>query len=151
MVRTVSARRDRRRLVAAAHAVIAGRSPALAFASKLLDRRQRKHGWLLYAWCRACTDLIRGADPEAGLEQIRAKTDTALNGGTVGDAPFDALALLVRECGLPPAYPRLVVDGLARDAADFRPHDEGDLFHYCHQVAGAPAVMAAIALGGGAG
>ncbi len=99
----MSSRRDHSaELIAAAHAVIAGRAPALAFAGKLLDRRRRDHGWLLYAWCRAGDDLVRGADPEAALAQIRTGTDTALNGGTVGDPSFDGLALLVRETGLPP-------------------------------------------------
>jgi phytoene synthase len=143
----MSARRDRRRLVAAAQRAIAGRAPGLAFATKLLDRRQREHGWMLYAWGRACTDLIRGPDPAAGLDQLRDKTLAALAGGTTGDAPFDALALLVREAGVPEAYPLLVVDGLALDAADFRPHDEAALFRYCHLVAGAPAMMAAVASG----
>jgi phytoene synthase len=147
----MSARRDRRGLIAAAHAVIAGRSPALAFASQLLDRGQRERSWLLFAWCRACDDLVRGADPEAALEQIRAKTDTVLNGGKVDDARFDALALLLTETTLPPRYPRLAVDGLAMDVADFRPRDEEELFRYCHHVAGAPAAMAAIAMGVGLG
>jgi phytoene synthase len=143
----MSARRDRRRVVAAAHRAISGRAPTLAFATKLLDRRQREHGWLLYAWCRACTDLIRGPDPATGLAQLRARTETALSGDVAGDAPFDALALLVKEAGVPAQYPRLVIDGLAMDASDVRPHDEEALFRYCHNVAGAPAVMAAIALG----
>jgi phytoene synthase len=143
----MSARRDRRRLIAAAHAVIAGRSPSLGFASQLLDRRQRARGWLLYAWCRACDDRVRGAEPEAALAQIRASSDIMLAGGKVGDAPFDGLALLLGEAGLPPRYPRLAVDGLAMDVADFRPRDEEELFRYCHHVAGAPAAMAAIAFG----
>ena len=58
----MSARRDRRRLIAAAHRVIAARSPVLASASRLLDRRQRHRGWLLYAWCRAGDDLVRTGD-----------------------------------------------------------------------------------------
>lgn len=143
----MSARRDRRGLVVAAHRAITTRAPALAFATKLLDRRQRERGWLLYAWSRACADLIRGADAGAGLEQIREKTVTALSGGKTCDPPFDGLALLVREAGLPGHYPGLVIDGLAMDAGDFRPHDEAALFSYCHLVAGAPAVMAAIACG----
>jgi len=143
----MSTRRDRRRLVAAAHRAIASRAPSLAFATKLLGRRQREHGWLLYAWCRAAADLVRGPDLEAGLDQFRTKTAIALDGGKSGDAAFDGLALLIAEAGIPADYPRLVVDGLAMDAADFRPHDEAALFRYCHLVAGVPAVMAAIACG----
>jgi phytoene synthase len=146
-VGAMSGRRDRRRVIAAAHAAMHARAPALAFATRLLDRRQRQHGWLLYAWCRASADLIRGPDADAGLEEARAKTLAALDGGPVGDPRFDALALLARETSLPGHYPRLVIDGLAMDAADFRPHDEEALFRYCHHVAGAPAAMAAIVLG----
>jgi phytoene synthase len=143
----MSARRDRRRLVAAARRAIMARAPALAFATRLLDRRQRQHLRLLYFWCRVCADLVRGPDTEAGLVQAREKTVAALGGSPVGDPAFDALALLISETGLPDHYPRLVLDGLAMDAADFRPRHEEELFGYCHRVAGVPAVMAAIMLG----
>src|ERR1700760_17768 len=112
----MSTRRDRRRLVAAAHRAIARRAPSLAFATKLLDRRQRQHIWLLYAWCRAAADLVRGPDPDAGLDHLRTKTAIALDGGKSGDPTFDGLALLVAEAGIPADSPRLVVDGLAMDA-----------------------------------
>jgi phytoene synthase len=143
----MSTRRDRRRALAAAHAAIAERAPSLAFATKLLDRRRQQHIRLLYLWCRACADLVRGPDPEAGLERLREKTVIALSGATVGDAPFDALALLISEAGLPDHYPRLVIDGLAMEAADFHPRHEEELYDFCHHVAGVPAMMAAIVLG----
>jgi phytoene synthase len=122
-------------------------APVLAFATRLLDRRQRVHGWLLFAWCSACADLVRGPDSAAALDQIRTKTATALAGGKTGDAPFDGLAMLMQEAGLPGHYPRQVIDALAMEAADFRPHNEAELFRYCHDIAGAPAAMAAITLG----
>jgi phytoene synthase len=138
---------DRRALVAAGDAAIAGRSPSLAFASRLLARRQREDLRLLYLWCRACTDLIAGADAVADLARIRAKTEAALSGAIVGEAPFDALAIVVRDCNQPHRYPRLFLDGLAMDVDDIRPRDEAGLFRYCHHIAGVPAAMAAITCG----
>lgn len=134
----------RRKLIAAAHRAIAARSPALALGSRLLGRRQRRRVWLLYAWSRGCSDLANG---EGAIADIRAKTEAALRGEHAGALSFDALELLARECNLLPDYPRLMLEGLAMDAADFRPHDEEALYGYCHAVAGAPAALAAIACG----
>jgi phytoene synthase len=142
----MSAGLGRRRLVGAAHGAIAS-SPALAFASHLLGLRRRNDLWLLHGWCRAGVELVARPDAESAIVTLRDKTEAALHGERLGDAPFDGLALLIRERGLPADYPRRIVDGLAMDAADFRPRDEADLYGYCHLVGGLPAALAAIACG----
>jgi phytoene synthase len=144
-------------LVAAARDSIAKGSKSFALASKLFDPRTRERAWLLYAWCRACDDLADGQahghalsavdDPEARLAAIREKTEAALRGEPTGDPAFDALGLVAAECGIPPRYPRDLVEGFALDAAGFRPRDEADLLRYCYHVAGAVGCMMAIVMG----
>ena len=144
-------------LVAAARDSIAKGSKSFALASTLFDRATREHAWLLYAWCRACDDLADGQshghaltavdDPAARLATIRDRTEAALRGAATGDPAFDALAVVVAECAIPPHLPRDLVEGFALDAAGFRPRDEADLLRYCYHVAGAVGCMMAIVMG----
>ena len=79
--------------------------------------------------------------------EIRSKTEAALAGEMLGDPAFDALGLVVRECGIPHELPRDLVAGFAMDAAEWRPRSEADLMTYCYHVAGAVGVMMAIVMG----
>lgn len=149
--------RDRLDLVARAEATISAGSKSFRFASRLFDRRTRERSWLLYAWCRACDDLADGqtlghdaeapADPAARLAHIRRQTDRALAGEDTGEVPFDALALVVAECGIPRRYIDDHIDGFALDAGGWRPESEADLLRYCYHVAGAVGCMMAVLMG----
>ena len=86
-------------------------------------------------------------DPMARLETIKTLTEAALRGETTGSVPFDALGLVVAECGIPHELPRDLVRGFALDAVSFQPRDEGDLYRYCYHVAGVVGVMMAIIMG----
>jgi phytoene synthase len=144
-------------LVAAARDSIARGSKSFASASRLFDRVTRERAWLLYAWCRACDDLADGQvmghgrravdDPMARLETIKVLTEAALRGEETGSVPFDALGLVVAECGTPPELPRDLVRGFALDAVSFQPRDESDLYRYCYHVAGVVGVMMASIMG----
>lgn len=148
---------DRPALVAAARESIARGSKSFAAASRLFDRATRERAWLLYSWCRACDDLADGQvmghgrqavdDPLARLETIRSLTEAALSGEATGQPAFDALGLVVGECGIPHEYPRDLVRGFALDAVAFQPRDEDDLYRYCYHVAGVVGVMMAILMG----
>jgi phytoene synthase len=144
-------------LVARAEATINAGSKSFRFASRLFDRRTRERSWLLYAWCRACDDLADGQtlghdavapiDPQAGLAHIRRQTERALAGEVTGETPFDALALVVRECGIPRRYIDDHIEGFALDARGWRPESEADLLRYCYHVAGAVGCMMAVVMG----
>jgi phytoene synthase len=148
---------SREELVTTARESIARGSRSFAMASKLFDRRTRERAWLLYAWCRRCDDLADGQDhggtmtqvddAAARLALIETRTDAALAGEVTGDAAFDALALVARECTIPPALPHDVIRGFALDAADWRPRTADDLLTYCYHVAGAVGVMMALVMG----
>jgi 15-cis-phytoene synthase len=149
--------RDRLDLVARAEATISAGSKSFRFASRLFDRTTRERSWLLYAWCRACDDLADGqtlghdaeapADPAARLAHIRRQTARALAGEETGEVAFDALALVVGECGIPRRYIDDHIDGFALDADGWRPEDEADLLRYCYHVAGAVGCMMAVLMG----
>jgi len=150
-------RSDRLDLVARAEAVINAGSKSFRFASRLFDQSTRERSWLLYAWCRACDDLADGqtlghdatppADAAERLTLIRRETDRALLGEATGLLPFDALALVVRECAIPRRFIDDHVDGFALDAAGWRPQTEEDLLRYCYHVAGAVGCMMALVMG----
>lgn len=144
-------------IVATAGEAIARGSKSFAAASRLFDRATRERAWLLYAWCRACDDLVDGQDhgrggaavPDAAarLDAIRVRTAVALEGRWVGDPAFDALRIVVAETAMPHGFVRDVVEGFALDVAGWQPATEGDLLLYCYHVAGAVGCMMAVVLG----
>ena len=148
---------ERAALVAAARESIAKGSKSFALASNLFDRATRERAWLLYAWCRACDDIVDGqdhghgmkavADAEARVAIIAEKTSAALAGRVVGDMPFDALRVVAAETGLPARFAHDLVAGFRLDAEDWRPRSENDLYRYCYHVAGAVGCMMAVVMG----
>ncbi|WP_066555302.1 phytoene/squalene synthase family protein [Croceicoccus bisphenolivorans] len=148
---------DRSQLVAHARDTIARGSKSFAAASMLFDRTTRERVWLLYGWCRAADDLadaqeLGGAlgdqsDAAARLATIRDKTALALAGKPSGDANFDGLGVMARECGLTAEMCDDVIAGFAMDADDWRPRSEADMLQYCYHVAGAVGVMMAKVMG----
>lgn len=148
---------ERQALVAAARDSIARGSKSFATASKLFDPATRERAWLLYAWCRACDDIVDGqdhghgatavTDAEARVALIAEKTTAALAGRVVGDMPFDALRIVAQETGLPARFAHDLVAGFRLDAEDWRPRSEDDLYRYCYHVAGAVGCMMAVVMG----
>ncbi len=144
-------------LVEHARTTIAAGSRSFAAASKLFDPVTRERAWLLYAWCRHCDDLADGQvmggalgcvpDPVERISVMRGCTAKALSGQETGEAAFDCLGIVARECRLPPAVVEDVLAGFALDAADWRPRTEGDLHQYCYHVAGAVGVLMAMVMG----
>lgn len=148
---------DRPALVAAARATIRKGSKSFAAASALFDRTTRERVWLLYAWCRACDDIVDAQDMGGALGDqsgaaerlalVRRLTAQAMAGQPTGDPAFDALGLVARETGLTMAMAEAVIGGFALDAADWQPRSEADLMRYCWHVAGAVGVMMAVVMG----
>jgi phytoene synthase len=152
---------SRAELVIAARDTIARGSKSFATASKLFDPQTRERAWLLYAWCRACDDIVDGqemggarmavTDPLVRIERVRALTERALAGEATGEPAFDALGVVAAETGMPHRLPRDLLAGFAMDAEDWRPRSEDDLLRYCYHVAGVVGVMMAIVMGVDAG
>jgi 15-cis-phytoene synthase len=148
---------DRAALVAIAQESIARGSKSFASASKLFDRQTRERAWLLYSWCRTCDDIADGQDHGGAMSVVdnaaerlaflRDMTERALVGETTGDPAFDALGLVVKECAIPHAWPRDLIQGFAMDADDFSPRTTADLLTYCYHVAGVVGLMMAVIMG----
>lgn len=148
---------SREALVAHARASIARGSKSFAAASRLFQPVMRDRVWLLYAWCRACDDIVDGQDHggtmtsvgdlAARLTRIETLTDAALAGEETGEPAFDCLALVARECALPHRYVHDLLEGFALDAEGWRPETLNDLLAYCYHVAGAVGCLMAIVMG----
>jgi phytoene synthase len=153
----MTSRAERESLVAEAERVIREGSTSFRFASRLFDQGTRERAWLLYAWCRACDDLVDGqvlghkavtpTDPMERAALARALTERALAGETTGNRAFDALALVVAECAIPRRFIDDHLAGFALDAAGWRPETQEDLLRYCYHVAGAVGCMMAVIMG----
>jgi phytoene synthase len=147
----------RERLVEEAQRTIAAGSKSFRFASQIFSLRTRERSWLLYSWCRACDDITDGQtlghdavqvdDPAERIAFLREKTDAALAGRPTGLAPFDALAAVAAETGIPAALPHDHLAGFTRDAVGWTPANEEELLSYCYQVAGAVGMMMAHVMG----
>ncbi len=152
-------RAERESLVAEAERTISAGSKSFRFASRLFDGEVRERSWLLYAWCRACDDMIDGqtlghdavapADGPLRVARVRELTDRVLAGERVGIPAFDGLPVVVAETGIPRCYIDHHVEGFALDAAGWRPAEEKDLLRYCYHVAGAVGCMMAVVMGVG--
>jgi 15-cis-phytoene synthase len=153
----MTSRAERESLVAEAERMIRAGSKSFRFASGLFDRETRERAWLLYAWCRACDDLVDGqtlghdARPaEAPLERVglaRSLTASALNGEKVDVPAFDALRVVQSECRIPRRFIDDHLEGFALDAQGWRPQTQEDLLRYCYHVAGAVGCMMAVVMG----
>jgi phytoene synthase len=148
---------SREALVATAGETIARGSKSFRLASRLFGKETRERAWLLYAWCRACDDLSDGQtlgrnakaveDPQERLSYLRVQTGRALAGEPAGDMPFDALRIVVAECGIPHRLVHDHLEGFALDAREWRPRSEADMLRYCYHVAGAVGCMMAAVMG----
>jgi len=153
----MTSRAERESLVAESERIIRAGSKSFRFASRLFDRPTRERAWLLYAWCRACDDLVDGQtlghgatrlqDPSERVSLARSLTDRALAGEQVGVPAFDALRVVVAECGVPRRFIDDHLEGFALDAQGWRPVDQEDLLRYCYHVAGAVGCMMAVVMG----
>ncbi len=147
----------RAELVRVAQESIARGSKSFALASKLFAPDVRERAWLLYSWCRKCDDIADGQDhggalsvvddPQERLAFLRVMTERALAGEATGDPAFDALELVVKECAIPHAWPRDLIQGFAMDADEFSPRTTADLLTYCYHVAGVVGLMMAVIMG----
>ncbi len=148
---------SREHIVEAAHQSIRQGSKSFSAASRLFGRTERERAWLLYAWCRACDDLIDGQDhggaqgdtanPQERLAAIRDLTAQAFAGEPTGAPAFDALGIVARETALTPEMAEDVIAGFELDTLGWRPRIEADLLRYCYHVAGAVGVMMAVVMG----
>jgi phytoene synthase len=145
-------------VLANARDAIARGSKSFALASRLFDGPTRDRAMLLYAWCRHTDDVIDGQvlgegrnddrrPPAERLAEVHWETERALAGNPTPGTPYEALALVVQQTGMPARYPRDLIQGFRIDM-EARPfHTFDDTLTYCYHVAGCVGVMMAIVMG----
>lgn len=133
-------------------------SQSFAAAARLFAPSMRADAVVLYAWCRACDDLIDGqelgfpaatggiAPMETRLATITAETRAALDGSAT-DPVFVAFGEVMRRHGVPVRYPLDHIAGYAMDAEDRTYETFEDTLSYCYGVAGTVGVMMAYIMG----
>ena len=134
-------------------------SKSFAVASKLFPPGVRDDAWMLYAWCRHCDDEIDGQvlgsgevgiDPVlAGrkLEELRARTASALRGEHQIDPVFVAFQRVAQRHGIPAQEAMDLLKGFEMDVLGRRYDSLEDTLDYAWHVAGVVGVMMARIMG----
>lgn len=134
-------------------------SKSFAAAARLFPSAIRDDAWMLYSWCRHCDDEIDGQvlghgavgiDPIlAGrkLDELRARTASALAGEPQTDPVFTAFQRVAARHGIPPAEAMDLLDGFEMDVAGRRYETLEDTLDYAYHVAGVVGVMMARIMG----
>lgn len=135
-----------------ARAVIAQHSRSFALASALLPARVRDDAAVLYAWCRRVDDCVDGAaagDAAPGSDVLRrlAYDLCTAYADTARDPVLAAFGAVAHRHGIPYAYPRQLLAGMAMDLAGTRYTTVEQLITYAYRVAGVVGLMMTHVLG----
>jgi len=111
-------------------------------ASRLLPQRVRPHAIALYAFCRVADDLVDNACAgDAPLVELRQRLDAIYAGQPRPHVEDQALAMVVRQTGLPRHLLDLLIEGFDWDANGRRYETLRDLHDYGARVAGTVGAM----------
>lgn len=126
-------------------------SKSFAMASMLFDPETRASAHFLYSWCRHCDDQIDDArDPierRRRLEELRAKTDSALKGEPQTEFVFRAFQAVCLKYNIPRQHPFDLLRGMEMDVTKNRYKTFEELEDYCYCVAGVVGVMMSYIMG----
>ncbi|MBC6402551.1 MAG: phytoene/squalene synthase family protein [Hyphomonadaceae bacterium] len=141
------------------HRSIKAGSGSFALASLVLPPALRDDASMLYAWCRYCDDVIDGqvmghdqiADYKTGqaerLENLRKKTQSALNDQPTDDPVFEGLTRVVKTHDIDHRHPFDLLKGFEMDATNRIYETVEDILDYSYHVAGVVGVMMANVMG----
>lgn len=117
-------------------------------ASLLLPFEYRQPITALYAFCRVADDVVDlGADPRAGLGELRGRLEQ-IYAGRPRDAAVDrAFCDTVHRHGIPVTLPAALLEGFAWDVEQRRYQSLSDTYAYATRVAGTVGAMMAILMG----
>jgi phytoene synthase len=130
--------------VSGARAVLARQSKSFALAALLLPRRCRDDVAVLYAYCRRVDDAVDDARDEerpARVEALFEELASVYGGAPQSDSLLVEFRRVVRQHGIPEAYPRALLEGMRSDLGPVRVTRQSDLLLYAHRVAGVVGLM----------
>jgi len=131
-------------------ATLRGGSRTFLAASRLLPAAVRDPACVLYAFCRLADDAVDadgGRGTDGAVESLRRRL-AALYRGQPADAAADrALAVVVRQFGIPAGWPEALIEGFDWDRQGRRYRSMDDLLGYALRVAGTVGAMMAAIMG----
>ena len=135
---------------ASADKLLAQRGHSFHWARRLLNARHAERATRLYGFCRRIDDiadeLVDGrASPAVALEALAA-VRLALQTGQSNDAALRDMLQLMQDCGIAPAIPLELIQGVESDLGEVRVADMAELLRYAYQVAGTVGLMMTAAL-----
>jgi phytoene synthase len=117
---------------------------SFALASRLLPPRAAERAAIVYAWCRRADDAIDEGGAEAAehaLLRLRDELGQLYAGAELRDPVLRAFAGVLRETGIPRAYPASLLDGMAMDVGGHEYVELEDLLVYGYRVASTVGLM----------
>lgn len=142
-----------------ARTVIERGSLSYTLAARALDPHTRAGGYLLYAWCRHCDDVIDGQvfghdmqvppveEQRRLLAGLRTTTEQALRGEPVEGLVFRGIARVVHQYGVPEHHLFEFLAGMEADVQGLRYRTLEEVTGYCYQVAGVVGLMMGYVMG----
>ena len=126
---------------AVARATIAHHSKSFALASRLLGRRLGDQTAVIYTWCRRADDAVDEAPAGDGTIERLDDELVAAYDGRARDPVLAAFGEVARDRGIPLAYPRELLAGMAMDVRGSTYVTIEDVIVYAWRVAGVVGLM----------
>ena len=131
---------------AAADALLAQRGHSFHWARRLLSAAHAERATRLYGFCRRIDDLADECPSPAEGRDALATIRVALQTGHSDDPTTRDMLQLMRGCGIDPAVPLELIQGVEGDLGEVRVADMAELLRYCYRVAGTVGLMMTAAL-----
>ena len=122
------------------------RGPSFHWARSFLSAAHAERATRLYGFCRRVDDLVDECTSPAAARAALATVRRALQTGLSDDPATSDMLQLMNRCGITPAIPLDLVEGVESDLGSVRMADVPELLSYCYQVAGTVGQMMSAAL-----
>ena len=130
----------------AANKLLAQRGRSFHWARRLLSATHAERATRLYGFCRRIDDIVDECSSPAAAHAALEVVRQALQSDQSDDATLCDMLRLMRGCGIDPAIPLELIQGVESDLGEVRVADMAELLLYCYQVAGTVGLMMTAAL-----
>ncbi len=130
--------------LALCRASLAEHSKSFALATRLLPAATGDRAAVIYAWCRRAddaVDLVAADAAPAAVSRLANELAAIATGQPLTDPVLASFAAVVAETGIPLAYPRALLAGMAMDARGARYATIADVLDYSYNVASSVGLM----------
>jgi 15-cis-phytoene synthase len=120
--------------------------PSFHWARSFLSAAHAERATRLYGFCRRVDDLVDESTSPVAAHADLATLRLALRTGLSDDPATSDMLQLMSRCGIAPAIPLDLIEGVESDLGCVRIADVPELLRYCYQVAGTVGQMMSAAL-----